>query len=126
MVMVEAERRGAERVATNGQQLGSTKQPTSQKREALANAMELWTDELCHAYGFRRDCWYDRDGRRTIELLGPDSPGEYTISFPLWRLRLEHFQDLTRDIVLWIDARGREYTGDYVPGIVPVEYREGD
>jgi hypothetical protein len=112
--------------ATNGQQLGSTKQPTSQKREALANAMELWTAELCQAYGFREDSWYDHDGKRTIELLGPDSPGEYCITFPLYRLRLEHLQSLTKDLVLRIDARGREYTGNYAPGIVPVEYRQGD
>lgn len=110
-------------IANNGQPIGSTGELTSKKREWLALSMELWTDELCYAYGFRRDSWFDRDGKRTIELLGPDSPGEYCITFPLWRLRLEHLQNLTHDIVLWIDARGREYTGSFAPGIVPDEYR---
>lgn len=111
------------RVASNGQALGSTEQPTSQLREAWASAMEVWADELCDAYGFRRDSWYDRAGTRTIELLGPDSPAEYCVTFPLWRLRLEHLQKLTCDLVVWIDARGKDYTGAYAPNGVPEEYR---
>lgn len=116
-----------ERLATNGQPLGRTGIKRSQKFHALAPAFESWTEgELCEAYGFRRDSWYDHDGKRTIELLGPDSPGEYCYTFPLWRLEDEHVQSLLRDLVLWVDARGKEYTGSYAPGVVPDEYRTGD
>ena len=113
------------KTANNGQALGSTGIPRSQKWEWLGSAFELWTDELCTAYGFRRDSWFDHEGRRTIELLGPDSPGEYVFTFPLWRLREEHLEQLLRDVVLWVDAAGREYTGAYAPGVVPEEYRNG-
>lgn len=96
----------------------------SEKFHWLANAMELWTDELCAAYGFRRDCWEDTaDGKRIIRLLGPDSPPEFTITFSKWRLADAYFQDLVRDLVLQVDRAGCLYTGRYAPGVVPDEFR---
>ena len=81
----------------------------SVKAEWLAAACETWPQELCQRYGFTYDCWHDEGDERVIELLGPDSPGEYVIRFHKSRLTDEHLQGLVRDIVRDITRMGEEY-----------------
>jgi hypothetical protein len=98
----------------------------SQKGHFWAIAMELWMQEIEDAYGFTSRIYDTPDGRgRVIELLGPDSPGEYVLTFPKWKLSDEYLADTVRELVLWMDERGRDYTGAYAPGVVPDEHRKG-
>lgn len=99
----------------------------SVKAEWLAAACETWPQELCQQYGFTYDCWHDEGDERVIELLGPDSPGEYVIRFHKSRLTDEHLQELVHDIVRDITRMGEEYTSGQhlVPGREEEDPRSG-
>lgn len=97
----------------------------SQKGHFWADAMELWMLEIEAAYGFTSRIYDSEDGRdRVIELLGPDSPGEYVRVIPKWRLSDDYLQDTCNDTILWADRMGRAFTGSYAPGVVPDDFRE--
>lgn len=98
--------------------------PRSQKGHFWANAMELWMGEAERAYGFTSRIYDTPDGRdRVIELLGPDSPGEYVKTFPKWRLGDTYLEELCIETILWADRMGKELTGEYAPGVVPDRHR---
>ena len=97
----------------------------SQAGHFWANAMELWMQEIEDAYGFTSRIYDTPDGReRVIELLGPDSPGEYVLTFPKWKLADDHIQQTCNDTIIWADRMGRAYTGSYASGVVPDEFRQ--
>ena len=102
----------------------------SQKGHFWANAMELWMAEIETAYGFTSHIYDSPDGReRVIELLGPDSPGEYVRVIPKWTLADPYLQQTCNDTILWADRMGREYTGEYRDNergdpIVPPQFRQ--
>ena len=102
----------------------------SQKGHFWANAMETWMQEIEDAYGFTSRIYDTSDGReRVIELLGPDSPGEYVRVIPKWRLADRYLQQTCNDVILWADRMGRTYCGEYrnrwdgTP-IVPPQFRQ--
>jgi len=97
----------------------------SQQGHWWASMMEVWMLEIEGAYGFSSRIYDSPDGsERVIELLGPDSPGEYVLTIPKWKLADQHLQDTCNEVVRWADMMGRARTGAYVPGVVPDEFRE--
>ena len=81
--------------------------PTAQ-RVMAENVMELLIAETCERYGFQM-FWREDGDTRTLELLGPDSPGEYVYTLHKRDLIDGTVQDIARDLYWWITARGRIY-----------------
>ena len=97
----------------------------SQKGHFWASMMETWLHEIEIAYGFSSRIYDSEDGReRVIELLGPDSPGEFVMTIPKWKLSDDFLQDTANSLILWADRMGRAYRGDWASGVVPDDFRQ--
>lgn len=81
--------------------------PTT-RRGFAESALEMLIAETCAEFGFQM--WWRQDGdQRSLELLGPDSPGEYVFSFDRRECADVSVQELARRIYWWIVERGKEY-----------------
>lgn len=79
--------------------------------------LDLLIQEEIERWGFVWH-WHQEGDVRTLELLGPDSPGEYVYSFDRRECADGTVQDLARQIYWWIVERGRVYAhGEFVNGL---------
>jgi hypothetical protein len=69
----------------------------------------LWflaVQEEAHDWGFHKAVSVNDGLTRRIELLGPDSPGEYVYAFDRRLVDRRFMQTLTIDLLWWIRQRG--------------------
>lgn len=66
----------------------------------------MFVHEEAQTWGFAAATVTQVGLERRIELLGPDSPGEYVYAFDRRLIDVRYMDDLTRDIVWWIRRMG--------------------